>query len=334
MADELTDFRWRIPSTGYQWVRAKTAPGEQLQATDRFLIAEALPGELTNVIEYTPLQERNALFVTFAEVDLSEPAIRSFANEFGWLGGDVAVDILMDRRDDLTSVGVPVTIGEPLTKWTAEILSMRRMMSLWNSLKKPDLAPLGRFIHWKDDDGVYYDSHPELPDNQVPAGRLRRWIAARQIKPDTFFRFQPGDILAPAWSLLQQIVDEKLVQHGVYARLLWNAEHTSLSRRMVPNNLAGCIWLQFAGAIEGKKDYRQCRNCRKWFQIGGDRGARADKKFCSLSCKATAHRKKREEALRLFSTDMPVKEIARRLDTDLNTVKGWLKNEGLSKKEK
>ena len=44
----------------------------------------------------------------------------------------------------------------------------------------------------------------------------------------------------------------------------------------VPKNLIGCLWLQFAKALEGK-DYRQCENCKLWFEIGGSRGARADK---------------------------------------------------------
>jgi hypothetical protein len=132
------------------------------------------------------------------------------------------------------------------------------------NVKRCDRAGLQKFIHWKKDEGVVYKSNP---------GGFRV-IASKHIRSEIFSRFQVGDSVAPSWSLIQQITNEKLAEHRVHARLLWDSRYTALALHIVPESLVGCLWLQFCQAIEGDKKYRQCENCRTWFEIGGGRAAR------------------------------------------------------------
>ena len=88
---------------------------------------------------------------------------------------------------------------------------------------------------------------------------------------------------------LQITVNEKLAQHQVDVRLLWDPKFGQLGLCMVPGNLIGFLWLQFAKAIEGSIAHRQCEGCGKWFALGGTAG-RSDKMFCSVNCKIRKHR--------------------------------------------
>jgi hypothetical protein len=321
MATELTEFHWRVPAAGYRWMKGRSAPGEQRQPTRKFLIADVPTAELTHVSEYNPLREFNGLFQTFAQTEVSEAGVSTFANKYGCLGGAAGA------RIETTDGNKNLTYGEPLHNWAFEILTMRRMIALWELAIRRDRLGLSRFIQWKAEQGVLYESHPHLPPNapaSPPDRRITKVIAAQEIKPEIFSKFQSGDTLAPAWWYLQHMVNDKLDEHSVRARLLWDSRHTKLGLHMVPESLIGCLWLQFAKAIEGERKYRQCDRCRAWFEIGGSRAARSDKKFCSPSCKASAHRKKREEALQLSSRRVPAKEIARRLGIDPKTVNSWL----------
>ena len=43
-----------------------------------------------------------------------------------------------------------------------------------------------------------------------------------------------------------------------------------LEIKIGPEHLLGCLWLQFARAVEGDKEYRRCmaRACNNWMEIG------------------------------------------------------------------
>jgi hypothetical protein len=97
-----------------------------------------------------------------------------------------------------------------------------------------------------------------------------------------------------------------------------------LGLHLVPTSLSGCLWLQFASAVDGNRTYRRCAGCGRWLEHS-PQVARADRKFCSDSCKASAHRKKILKARKLHQDGAPLAQIAKRLgDTDAKTVKGWI----------
>lgn len=57
----------------------------------------------------------------------------------------------------------------------------------------------------------------------------------------------------------------------------------------MPNSLIGELWLQLARTIDSDKRFRQCRECRRWFELSPDK-ARTDKEYCSQACRSRAYR--------------------------------------------
>jgi DNA-binding NarL/FixJ family response regulator len=53
--------------------------------------------------------------------------------------------------------------------------------------------------------------------------------------------------------------------------------------------------------------------------------ARTSRLFCSESCRARAYRERKEKAVQLAAEGKTPKEIAAELDSDVKTVKGWIK---------
>ena len=94
---------------------------------------------------------------------------------------------------------------------------------------------------------------------------------------------------------LQMTVNEGLKRGQSSSRLLWDRQERRLGLSIVPENLLGFLWLQFAKAIEGNISHRPCEDCGKWFALGG-RSGRSDKQYCSGTCKARSHRIKKSRA--------------------------------------
>jgi hypothetical protein len=265
---------------------------------------------------YDPLREHSGLFKTFAATEPSEAAILSFADKYGSLG-------LAHETGSFLNLGIGMVpdaefvapFSEFFEAWKSEIELMRSLTSLWTAVRESDQRTLQKFVAWQLDS----------VSCEVPGFFGSKTLAARWCRPELFSRLRAGDVITPSLCFVQDVINEQLQIQRVHPRLLWDSRLMNLGLRMVPTSLIGCLWLQFAKAVEGHKEYRQCEVCRKWFEVGGSRTARADKRFCSPTCKAKAHRKKRDEALRLFQQLVPVREIARQLDTDLETVKGWVR---------
>ena len=55
---------------------------------------------------------------------------------------------------------------------------------------------------------------------------------------------------------------------------------------------------------------------------------RTDKQFCSNACRTKAYRKRQAEAVRLHGEGRSLEEIARDLDSDPGTVRGWIERKG------
>jgi hypothetical protein len=204
------------------------------------------------------------------------------------LGGKAGERILV-KMPDGTEV---LKEGESRHAWASEIEAMRMWIKVWELAKKRDQAELGKFIRWEKDAIHFLVPPPDAKRRALrlfgrgPAKATVTGAMQMQISPN----FQPRDTVMPALYFLQDRVNEKLAQHGVHAHLF------QLGLRLVPESLIGCLWLQFAKAIEGNRIYRRCENCQGWFELGGETGGRSDKRFCGPPCKANAHRKKRKES--------------------------------------
>lgn len=101
---------------------------------------------------------------------------------------------------------------------------------------------------------------------------------------------------------------------------------SSLQVGIFPRNLIGFIWLQFARAVEGNRDYQQCQACGRFFEIGSNQTSRSDKKFCTPTCKANAHRRLKEEILQMHERGMRVEQIAKSTSKDIAKIREWIQS--------
>ena len=131
----------------------------------------------------------------------------------------------------------------------------------------------------------------------------------------------------PAWRALDSIqahVNPRLERHvGLELRRDPSLPEAKLC--LTPKNLLGAIWLQFGLAVEGRKEFRDCAQCGEPFEVSRDgSGKRTDARFCRPACRVTHYRGRIETAWQLHQQHLPYAQIARRLDTDTDTVKSWI----------
>jgi hypothetical protein len=107
-------------------------------------------------------------------------------------------------------------------------------------------------------------------------------------------------------------------------RIVWDESMPRLLPKIVPVNLLGAIYLQFAYAVGEDKQYQQCGHCKKWFELAPGLN-RADRLFCSDSCRVMAYRARRLRAFQLWAEGKQVREIAKEVGSSVSTVKNWIK---------
>jgi hypothetical protein len=101
-----------------------------------------------------------------------------------------------------------------------------------------------------------------------------------------------------------------------------------------PDSLLSAGWLQFALAIDGDKEHRQCQRqaCGKWFELSPE-VTRADRRFCSDACRTRTYRQRQATARDLSAKGVPLEDIARELATNEGTVQGWVRQKEQRYKE-
>jgi hypothetical protein len=169
---------------------------------------------------------------------------------------------------------------------------MRNAVSLWDMVRENRYGDLQRHITWTDT-SVGYCSDPDWAPGDEPSGPFvvqNHLIAARDLPGDLFTRFERGDVVKPALYQLQHVINEHL-QAGISPRLLWSQTGAELSIYFVPSNLIGAMWLQLAEAVGGHKNYRECKQCGRWFELHPD-VARTNRIYCSSACRAKAYRER------------------------------------------
>jgi hypothetical protein len=351
MASDVFRFLWIIPESGYKWIQARVyeneggaAPGKlrhnsRLEERHQWVLTDGLAiGQTYFRKVYDPLKAHAGLFRTFAQLAPdNRDAILAFANQYGNLG--------IYRPLDLTAPDEPQRLlgvwGETHHDWAKQIDEMQRAVRIWDMLQARDVAGLSRYISWQEggerilrpdlfpvqvEQGWVYDSHPDLPPFPVdplrasppPPGR-----SSQMIQPVEDL-FKPGDVLTPAMFLVQRWINDHLKER-VSPRLLYHLEFGTQVLQIVPNNLLGAMWLQFAHTIAGNKKHRPCKECGKWIEISSEEDGRSARRmFCSDPCKFRDYRRRKERAQLLKAEGKPIKVIATELDTDVETIKKWV----------
>jgi hypothetical protein len=169
---------------------------------------------------------------------------------------------------------------------------MKWLVRVWEAVLNKEQTFLKRLIRWEQA-RVIAQLGKSLPD--CPQAGMETIASADFGDPRMWSKLKQGDLLDPAALYLQRSINKQLAQFPSQVRMLW--DHADSFVFIEPANLAGALWLQFALAVDGNRDYRVCKQCREWFEIGGNQkrsvGAdhrRADARFCSDACKQKAYR--------------------------------------------
>jgi hypothetical protein len=324
MPDIPLQFPWQVAEGGYRWVDSH--PIREPDRVRRPFLTHGRPigAGGFRVRHYLPLGAFPGLFRVFADTEPDRGGVKAFADRFGPLGGEIAKQIPL--YDQPNTKGVPLGTGEPLVAWSTEIMMIRFAIGVWEAARNGDVGRLERVISWtKDGSGVEILSHPELPNGQVPKAPAwveRAWIAGTHLGEAVLERFVPGDLVKPALHYVQGTINRQL-DGRASPRLLWDVSRERLGLYIVPTGLIGALWLQFARAVERDSKFRQCAECDIWYELAPGT-ARADKLYCSTPCRIKAYRKRQAEAARLHGEGRSMEDIASDLDSDPDTVRGWI----------
>jgi hypothetical protein len=236
---------------------------------------------------YRPLKEQTGLFLMFAKMEPTEEGVLKFANRFGSLLGQTTHAKQVTLREDTAAPAS--SWAEPLDLWQRESRDMRAATEVWAAICDNDRAGLER-------------------------------VLKASLLSDEAARNAPVE--GPSW--LWVTVNLRLAIHATL-ELRGDSTVPEVKLCTSPKNLLGALWLQFSLAVEGRKEFRDCVHCGEPFEVSRDgSGKRTDARFCRPVCRVNHYRGRIETAWQLHQQHLRHAEIARRLNTDKDTVKFWV----------
>jgi hypothetical protein len=329
------DFRWRVQAGAYRWGEAISPEPLGRGQSPRSIFTGLGETSAESVRVFFPLRDHTALFKTFSETEPTESGILGFIERFGLLLAANTTPVMKTSRGSSsgkTGADVLAFHAEPYDFWRREICTMRFANMIWEMLGERDSDDLvGRFIAWRKDAAgpcaVEFNTHPRLSlDKSPPAPDVRivETIATREEGTERFARCVKGGAVLAARLGLERMINRRLESH-LEARFALNPD-AQMSLRVLPKNLLQAIWLQFGLAVSEGKKYRQCAVCQTWFEVAPEL-ARTNRRFCSISCKNREYRNRQEQARQLHGEGIEVREIAKKLETTVAIVRGWVKSD-------
>ncbi len=277
MADTFIEFWWRVPADGFHWMEMERVEGSGTELA----LTEVVSAKASAAAKrYAPLREKTALFRTFAATPPTKTGILGFANKYGKLRH--SADAFLARRMTTDSSKLTGVVGETLTSWQDAIRTMHYVVTLWDIIGRNDMAALSQLVRWQDVRHLVFKI-----DN--------RWVAAPDFPSDLRSALVPGEIVVPALLFVQHEINRN-IYGAVSPAMLFDFEANSaqLKLYMRPDNLLSALWLQFAQAVTGNKEYRQCRQCGAWYEILPGT-TRSDRAYCSNACRSKAYRSRLAE---------------------------------------
>ncbi len=198
--------------------------------------------------------------------------------------------------------------------WKESQSHLRVGLTLWDSITAGDLLSLESALEQAAEITCQPVGSPSPPHYLLAQPQYRVLLGG-----------QPTDNHDPflqARTLLRDLINIQLPRR-VSLWMQVDPRDDSMGLRIVPNDLLGAMWLQFARAVAGNRRYRQCDACGLWFEVSPEQN-RTNRRFCSTACRSKFYRRKKELARELRAEGLSVEDIATRLDSDTGTVGGWI----------
>jgi hypothetical protein len=274
----------------YRW----SARSPHARAEGPCLIVDSEPGaDYRSTIrrQYDPFVEQPALFRDFAELPAYQDAILEFATEFGTC-----------FTPDL----------EPWTfrQWVTHIGDMANVVKLLDAHVHNDENYLKKIIV------LDKSGRAEFRFGVAPTSRIPQLMPTTG-QPDRF-----SSLLDAAAFLLRFVI-----KYYTTVDMQPQLERTTdggFVLQFVTHELSEALWLQAALAAAGQKEYVPCKHCGRSIELS-PRLNRADKQFCSDSCRAKHYYQQKQKAFALLGRGKSPQQIAEATGYDVSTVKGWFK---------
>jgi hypothetical protein len=323
-------FVWFRPSEPYfRWIpdpNTQVSRGPWLVDARSIACAISLP-------RYEPMREFPTLFYTFAALPLTAEGVLNFANTYGCLG--IAEKLPAELGEDPAE-------GESLWDWDQEIRELGGTLAVWEALKVDTdpvaaLRPYVTVTQGADSNAKCYhiaSAHEaaaltatlQIGGDWYCTVRSKGSRALVPYRPSPPLEDVAVVIRAAAMEFVQRGINWKLREHAhVQLAYLPTLGDTHPRIRIIPQRLLGALWLQFARAVDGNKDYGQCLTCESRFEISlQETGYRTNRAYCSDACRSKAYRERRLQAHRLAAQGIAIEAIADTLGTTTSKVQGWL----------
>ena len=259
---------------------------------------------------YKPFADFTGLFRTFAGLDLTPESVLAFTNRYGLLGESYTPEepttISMKTPENwpgnskpafVSGISVPAfrrmpenvsgpsepTIWprpyEPLEVWFHHIKLMKRSVEIWDAVQSDDRRWLRKHIRWP---GLQACVEISMHSYNATIASYKLHLHLLPIINE--------DSRKAAAVFLQTNVNEQLKGRTGPALLFNDDDALELFNR--PNTLIGAMWLQFALAISGNREYAECAWCGTQFDVSA---YRKGKKTCSDSCRNLLSRSKNKK---------------------------------------
>ncbi len=305
---QLTDFIAAVPvsKSGYRWEHNFEAYAREVKrggtGADGLVLAGQVLGQVGGDHRvYDPFTQEKALWRDFAKLEPTEAAILAFANRYGVL-----------RSDDTTN----------LSDWRDAMARWAFAFSLWEAIeaykRSRRSAAINQYVRWEKN-----TLHWQAP----PWSQKTKWLT---LPASDAQQFNHGDLLAPAQSLLVS-----LFRLHMYRQLpgqpvatpnatldVWPDPARTMAFKIVVPNLIDVLWIQFAVAVANEKQFLSCEVCGRAFELDDNR---VDRRFCDNACRMKAYRDRKKKAIEMHRRGKSIKDICSALDSDMKTIRGWLK---------
>lgn len=298
----LFDFTGQVAVNGYEVVEASAK--RFVYKRPPVLIAKP-PATFRDISFELPPKFFWELVLLESDLTNHPEQVVQFANRYGWLGLPRQEYFVRGQR-----VGVP---GEAIAAWEDQVKQMQFVFAM--QMRPREL--LEKHIRWSKDKVVCQTPFPGPDRTHV--------IASSSVRPELLASLTPGDLERPAVVFVQQALDQRLQKLQVTPTAPWDAEEGRATLRFRPSRLIDALWFSLSEAIASGLEFRKCQECGKWFELTGHAGKRADRQFCSDSCRVTAHRKKQDRARAMYYVEkQSFEKIAEALGTTPESVKKWI----------
>jgi hypothetical protein len=251
---------------------------------------------------YEPLRLERALFEEFARLPDEPEAFVAFAKAYGTLA----------MKDVLLTGGSVGPADLPLEVWSAHRQLLRYAVDLWDAIEEGRVEPLmGRTITVVEPDDfdaelyAKYEGRTVVAQVVAPLGETEEiayswehsgqrvaWRDVPREQPIAYLERRNLSPTATARAALAQFVTRHCRNLSV-TMVLTTAPGAPLRMTFQVESLIGAMWLQLALAIDGKRKYRSCPVCGRWWDATA---ARSDKLTCSDRCRKSKQRAQMTDA--------------------------------------